>query len=81
MNHPPERVRCCDCRYNHPRFYGYTKLREEGANTVAEDAWHGCRDFSPGRPPERDEARVSDGAGGQLKGTRQTRRPEYRRFL
>lgn len=56
MNHQPERIRCCDCRYNRPRFCGYTKLREEGkGNTVAEDCWHNCRGFSPGRPTERDK--------------------------
>ena len=48
-------VRCIDCRYHHPRFCGYTKLREEGGNTASEDSWHGCRDFSPGRPPDRDK--------------------------
>jgi hypothetical protein len=48
------RVRCQDCRHNHPRFCGYAKLREEGnGDTVTEESWHGCRDFSPSRPPER----------------------------
>ncbi len=49
-----ERVRCTDCRYHHPRFCGYTKLRDEGGNTMSEDSWHGCRDFSPGKPPDCD---------------------------
>lgn len=56
MNLDREHVRCLDCCYNHPRFCGYTKLRKDGkANTVSEDCRHGCRDFSPGKPPERDK--------------------------
>lgn len=51
-----KRIRCIDCRYHHPRFCGYTKLRDEGGNTMPEDGWHCCRDFSPGRPPDRDDA-------------------------
>lgn len=50
------RVRCIDCRYNHPRFCGYAKLREEGKpGIMPEDGLHGCREFSVGRPPERDQ--------------------------
>lgn len=49
---PDHRVRCRDCRFNHPRFCGYAKARAEGTgNTVSEGCWHGCPDFSPGRPP------------------------------
>ena len=49
-------IRCIDLCYNHPRFCGYTKMREEGkGNTAAEDSWHCCRDFSPGKPPDRDD--------------------------
>lgn len=48
------RVRCCDCRFSQPGLCGYVKLRESGrGNTVSADCWHGCPDFSPGRPPEQ----------------------------
>ena len=57
LNRNPEHLRCCDRRYNHPRFCGYTKLRKEcKGNTVPQDCCHNCRDFGLGRPTERDKS-------------------------